>query len=81
MKSFLAVVAAAAVALLGCGVASGGRISYYSTLNKRGTSGLRTCKDAQVLNLEHSWHYSWGNAPWGDKCDPPRTREFVPMIW
>ena len=48
---------------------------------KRGTSGLRTCKDAKTLKLDHTWHYSWGNEPWGDKCDEPRVREFVPMVW
>ena len=51
------------------------------TPGKRGTSGLRTCLDAKVLNADSTWHYSWGDLPWGVKCNPPRAREFVPMIW
>ena len=60
---------------------------------KQGLSGLQTCNDAKVLNLDHSWHYNWGVWPTsrdaggnslgsGSRvCDPPIASEFVPMIW
>eukprot|EP00040_Diaphanoeca_grandis_P040301 m.261667 g.261667 ORF g.261667 m.261667 type:complete len:313 (+) comp42776_c0_seq1:85-1023(+) len=60
---------------------------------KRGTSGLNGCRDAEVLGLQQSFSYNWGlwpatfdadrnKAPNGKlACPQPQTTEFVPMFW
>merc|ERR1712100_580401 len=48
-----------------------------------GSAGKWSCEDAEMLNLQDSWHYTWqGNFPTqGNKCDGKDvTSEFVPMV-